>query len=177
MAKSNSGDSTIKFLIYLLLFLIFVLLILVLLIIPSMKEFRTQRSDFKTYTSQNHHLSQKQVALSQEIADFKKEHNKALQLFSQDFNKTTFLAFAKGYFSQAKLTKGEVKNIASQFKEYTFKATTSSKTPRDFYAFIEALDSYPAIIKINFPITLTSKNNQIEVDFNLSIFKQNNQLF
>ena len=170
MAK-NSTDSTIKFLIYVLLFLIFVLLMLVLFIIPSIKNYKSKRSDFRTFTSQNKHLSKKQVELSQSIKAYKKEHSKLLKSFSTDFNNTQFIAFAEKYFTNVALSKGEVKDSHSQFREYAFRASSQSKTPVDFYRFIDDLENYPSIIKINFPITLVSKGKNIELDFNMSIYK------
>ncbi len=170
MAK-NSTDSTIKFLIYVLLFLIFILLMLVLFIIPSIKHYKTTRSDLATYTSQNKHLSQKQVELSRSIKAYKKEHAQMLHSFSADFNNTKFIAFAQKYFTNVSLSKGKEKDSQSQFKEYTFKASSQSKTPVEFYKFIDALQHYPSIIKINFPITLVSKGKNIDLDFNMSIYK------
>ncbi len=170
MAK-NSGDSTIKFLIYVLLFLIFVLLMLVLFIIPSIKNYKSKKSDFRTFNSQNVHLSKKQVDLSRRIESYKKENSKLLRSFSTDFNKTAFVAFAENYFTNVTLSKGMVKDSQSQFREYAFKASSQSKTPVDFYRFIDALENYPSIVKINFPITLVSKGKNIELDFNMSIYK------
>ncbi len=173
MAKSNS-DSTIKFLIYILVFLIFVLLLLLIFIIPSIKGYKAKRSDLRTYQSQNKHLSEKQVHLSKAIARYKKENSALLKAFSDDFNQTAFITFAKRYFSDVSLSRGKAKKDKSQFTEYTFKATSQASTPVDFYKFIDALEAYPAIIKINFPITLISSGNKIDVDFNLSIYQQKN---
>jgi len=173
MAK-NSSDSTIKFLIYILLFLIFILLMLLLFIIPSIKSYKAKKSDLGTYTAQNKHLSTQQVSLNQEIKAYKNDNASLLKSFSDDFNKTAFTTFASKYFTNVSLVEGKVKHTRSQFKEYTFKATSSSSTPVDFYKFIDALESYPAIIKINFPIRLVSKDKNIELDFNMSIYHQNN---
>lgn len=170
MAKSNS-DSTIKFLIYVLLFLIFVLLMLLLFIIPSIKNFKSKKSDFRTFTSQNVHLLQKQVELSQSIEKYKEDNGALIKSFSNEFNKTEFIEFSKKYFTNVSLVEGKPKEVRSQFKEYTFKATSQAKTPVDFYKFIDDLENYAAIIKINFPITLRSKDKNIELDFNMSICK------
>jgi cell division protein FtsB len=173
MAKAkNSSDSTIKFLIYVLLFLIFILLMLLLLIIPSIKHYKAKKVDYRTYVSQNKHLSKKQVELSKNIKRYKEQNSELLKSFSQEFNQTMFLTFAKNYFSDVNLSEGGVDKVATQFKEYTFSATSHAKTPVDFYKFIDGLKTYPAIVKINFPITLVSKNQQIYIDFNMSIYKK-----
>ena len=172
MAKSK-GDSTIKFLIYVLLFLIFVLLILLVFIIPSIKNYKSTRSDVHTSTSQNSHLSKKQVELGKSIEKYKQDNSKLLKSFSSDFNETAFMIFSQKYFTDVTLAKGEKKDIQTQFTEYTLKATSQAKTPVDFYKFIDELENYPSIIKINFPITLISKDKNIELDFNMSIYKAN----
>ncbi len=172
--KKNSGDSTVKFLIYVLLFLIFILMILLLFIIPNIKSYKSNKSDLKNYTSQNKHLSQKQVKLSQDIESYKKEHSELLKSFSDDFNETHFLTYAKKYFSNVSLKENPTTDKKSQFKVYSFKATSLSKTPNDFYKFIDDLKQYDSIIKINFPITIISNKNNIDLSFNMSIFSQNN---
>ena len=174
MAKKNKSDSTIKFLIYVLLFLIFVLLMLLLFIIPSIKEYKGKKSDFRSFSSQNEHLSKKQVALSQSIAAYKEENSDLLHSFTIDFNETEFVNHAKKYFTNVSLVKGNSKKPQSQFQEYTFQATSHSTTPVDFYTFIDSLESYSSIIKINFPITLNSRDGRIDLDFNMSIYRQNN---
>lgn len=146
---------------------------LLLFIIPSIKNYKSKKSDVHTFTSQNSHLSQKQVELSQSIEKYKQNNNKLLKSFSSDFNETAFIAFSRDYFSNVTLSKGEKKDIQSQFTEYTFKATSQAKTPVDFYKFIDELENYSSIIKINFPITLVSKDKNIELDFNMSIYKAN----
>ncbi len=173
MAK-NSGDSTIKFLIYILLFLIFILLMLLLFIIPSIKEYKSKKSDIHRYESQNRHLLEKQVTLSGMVEKYKKENNSTVKSFSVDFNQSAFLDFAGKYFSNVSLEEGNVSNIQSQFKTYAFSATSQAKTPTDFYKFIDELENYPSIIKINFPITLVSQGKAIDLRFNMSIYKQNN---
>ncbi len=170
MAK-NKSDSTIKFLIYILVFLIFVLVILLLFIIPSIKNYKSKKSDLFTYTSQNKHLSQKQVDLGKNIEKFKKEQAGLLQSFEGDFNKTDFIHFAQHYFSDVKVKEGQLKQGQTQFKAYSFSASSQAKTPVDLYKFIDALDKYHAIVKINFPITLKSEHNNIDIDFNMSVYK------
>jgi competence protein ComGC len=174
MMAKNSGDSTIKFLIYILLFLIFILLMLLLFIIPSIKEYKSKKSDIHRYTSQNKHLLEKQANLSEMIALYKKENNTTVKSFSADFNQSKFLDFAGKYFSNVSLVEGNVSHVQSQFQTYAFSATSQAKTPVDFYKFIDELENYPSIIKINFPITLVSKGQTIELNFNMSIYKQNN---
>jgi len=174
MMAKNSGDSTIKFLIYILLFLIFILLMLLLFIIPSIKEYKSKKSDIHSYASQNKHLLEKQSSLSAMVEQYKKENNATVKSFSVDFNQSTFLDFAGKYFSHVSLVEGNRSNMQSQFQTYAFSATSQAKTPVDFYKFIDELENYPSIIKINFPITLVSKGQIIDLSFNMSIYKHNN---
>jgi hypothetical protein len=145
---------------------------LLLFIIPSIKHYKAKKVDYHTYVSQNKHLSKKQVELSKNIKQYKEHNREVLQSFSKEFNQTMFVTFAKNYFSDVNLSEGKIAEKASQFQEYTFSATSHAKTPVDFYKFIDGLKTYPAIIKINFPITLVSKKQQIYIDFNMSIYKK-----
>ena len=147
---------------------------LLLFIIPSIKEYKSKKSDIHRYTSQNKHLIEKQESLSAMVEQYQEENNTTIKSFSHDFNQSAFLDFAGKYFSHVSLVEGNVTSTQSQFQTYSFSATSQAKTPIEFYKFIDALDRYPSIIKINFPITLISEGQAIELSFSMSIYKQNN---
>jgi len=56
MSKS-SENSTVKFLIYVLIFLISVLALLIFLVIPSIKSYKLNRSELKTFNEKSQYLS------------------------------------------------------------------------------------------------------------------------
>ncbi len=173
MAKKSS-DSTIKFLIYILSFLIFVLLVLLLFIIPSIKAYKTAKADRYRYESQSQSLIAKKASMEEILSRQKRENSEIVKSFTTDFDEKSFLDFSNKYFENVQLKDMNESNSSSQFQMYTFSAKSLSKTPVDLYEFIDELDNYPSIIKINFPIVITSDGKSIDLQFEMSIYKQNN---
>jgi exopolysaccharide biosynthesis protein len=170
MSVNSKGDSAIKIWIYVLVFLIFVVLLLLVWGIPSWTKYHVQKENFKIERMESQTFSKKKVLLSQDIETYRAEHNSKLKVFEKDFNKTAFEHFAKKYFPDLKVQETNIKKDKTPFKVYSLKATTTSKAPKEFYTFIEALKDYPAIIKVNFPITLISSSTRIKIEFDMTVW-------
>jgi len=171
MAKKSRGDTTIKTLIYILVFLIIILLLLIGLIIPNIKSYKLNKSDLKIFTEKNNNLSRKQVELQKNIADFKKVNSAVISKLNNKFDKDDFISFASKYLKDIKIKK-ITKSKEPSFEVYEFSAKTSSKSPVEFFKFVENLKNYKSIIKINFPISLVAKSNKIEVKFKIASYKK-----
>jgi cell division protein FtsB len=169
MSKS-SENSTIKFLIYVLIFLLSVLALLIFLVIPTIKSYKLNRSDLKTYNEKNENLILKEIELKKNIEIFKKNNNKLIKTFDNKFDEKDFIQYSNKYLKNIKLFK--LKGNSNQsFDDYNFTASTSTKSPKEFFEFVKNLKNYKSIIKINFPISLVSKPNKIDINLNMGVYK------
>jgi cell division protein FtsB len=169
MSKS-SENSTVKFLIYVLIFLISVLALLIFLVIPSIKSYKLNRSELKTFNEKSQYLSEKEIELKKSIKNFKDENKKLIKIFDNQFDEKDFIQYSNKYLKNIKLFK--VKDSSDKsFDEYTFSASTTTKSPKEFFEFIKNLKNYKNTIKINFPISLISKPNKIDLNFNIGVYK------
>ncbi len=172
MAKSES-NSTIKFLIYILLFLIFTLFLLLVFIIPSIKEYKHKKAEYEMFRVQNESLILKEKNTKLKLKDSIEKNSEILSSFTDDFNKSNFIEFSNSYFRDIDITLDN-KNIDKQnarFENYSFSALLKDNTPSNFYDFIDALKNYKNIIKINFPIKLMINKNGMQIEFELSVYK------
>ncbi len=172
MAKSDS-NSTIKFLIYILLFLIFTLFLLLVFIIPSIKEYKHKKAEYEMFRVQNESLILKEESIKIKLKDSMEKNSEILSSFKDDFNKTNFIEFSKSYFRDIdiKLDDKNENNKNVRFKNYSFSAILKESTPSNFYDFIDALKNYKNIIKINFPIELTINKKGMHIKFELSVYE------
>jgi hypothetical protein len=169
MSKS-SDNNTIKFLIYVLIFLLSVLILLIFLVIPSIKSYKLNRSELKTFNEKSRYLTEKEIELKKSIESFKNENKKLIKIFDNKFNEKDFIQYSNKYLKNIKLFKVK-DNLDKSFDEYNFTASTTTKSPKEFFEFIKNLKNYKSIIKINFPISLESKPNEIDINFNIGVYK------
>ncbi len=174
LAKSEM-NSTMKFLIYILLFLIFTLFLLLVFIIPSIKEYKHKKAEYEMFRVQNENLILKEESIKVKLKESKEKNSEILSSFEDDFNSSDFVKFSSSYFKDIDIiaedkdeNKGS-KNI--RFKNYRFKALLKDNTPSNFYDFIDDLKSYKNIIKINFPIELVIKKSGMQIKFELSVYE------
>ncbi len=166
----SSRDSTLKFLIFILIFVILVFIFVLFFVIPSIKDYKTSKSSYSHSAKILDELGREKSDLSKSLEELKIENQKVLDRFLKSFSSDEFIEFTKEYFDDAKLTKIENETNSSALNIYNFTAKIKAKNPKKFYDFINNLPKYDAIIKIDFPITISSKNNLLEIDFRMSVY-------
>ncbi len=169
MIKGNV-DTTIKFLIYLLIFLIVVFAFVFLFVIPEIKGYQGAKSEYGLNIKQHNKLQIEQKELTSRLATVKKENKDIIDIFSQEFNVSKFETYSKKYFDDVNLTKINSDINSSALKIYKFNATIRAQNPKQFYSFVKELKNYKGLAKINFPITISSQNSLLEINFHMSVY-------
>ncbi len=175
MKKKSSSGGTVKFLIYILIFLILMLAFAFLFIIPEITKYKNAKVDYVMNSKKYTILQEDEKELSKRLNLIKEENRKIIETFSQEFNKEKFINYAKKYFDEVKLTKMDSDTNNSALKTYKFSANLKAQNPKKFYNFVKELQAYKGVVKINFPITITSQNSYLEIKFNLSAYSMNNK--
>ncbi len=175
MSKKNSSGGAVKFLIYILIFLILILAFAFLFIMPQITNYKNAKASYAMDSKKYTGLLEDEKELSKKLGLIKEENRKIIETFSQEFNKEKFINYAKKYFDEVKLTKMDSDTDSSALKTYKFSANLKAQNPKKFYNFVKDLQAYKGIIKINFPITITSQNSHLEIKFNLSAYSMNSE--
>ncbi len=175
MKKKSSSSGAIKFLIYIFIFLILILVFAFLFIIPQITKYKNAKTkymmDGKNYTI----LQKDEKELSKQLALIKEENRKIIETFSQEFTEKNFTIYAKKYFDEVKLVKLDSDTGSSTLKTYRFSANLKAQNPKKFYDFVKDLKNYEGVVKINFPITISSENSHLEIKFQLSAYSMNSK--
>ncbi|RUM65763.1 MAG: hypothetical protein DSZ06_04505 [Sulfurospirillum sp.] len=167
MAKDDNG--TIKFLLYVLIFLVIILLLLLLFIIPGIKAYKQSSTNLKNIKEKSLHLQKKELSVKERLEAFKDSKSKLNKKADTPFDLNDFKQYAQKFLKDVKIIKTQ--NEDTNFEEYNVSASTATKSPKSFFDFIDALNKYNSVVKINFPIELISKDNKIDLKFNVNIYK------
>ena len=163
-------DTTIKFLIYLLIFVIIVLAFVFLFVIPQIKEYKSAKTEYASKIKQYNNLQIKEKDLQSQLEIVKNDNKEIIDKFSKKFSIEEFKIFSKKYFDDVKLIKINNDTNNTALKVYQFSAQIKAQSPKQFYNFVKELDTYDGLAKINFPITISSENSVLKIDFHMSIY-------
>lgn len=171
--NKSSVDATIKFLIFVLIFMIVVFVFVFVFVIPGIKGYKNAKSEYIVSSKYEKILQKEQKELQLELKKVKKENKKIIDLFSKEFDKDEFITFSKKYFDDVNLTKIKSDTNSSALNIYQFYADFKAQNPKQFYDFIKDLHNYKSLAKINFPITVTSKDSHLQIFFRMSVYSMN----
>ncbi len=175
MSKKNNSSGAVKFLIYILIFLILILAFAFLFIIPQITKYKNSKANYETNSIKYTVLLEDEKELSKKLSLVKEENKKIIETFSQEFSKERFTTYAKKYFDEVKLIKLDSDTQSQALKTYKFSANLKAQNPKKLYSFVKDLQNYKGVVKINFPITIISKNNHLEIKFHLSAYSMNSK--
>ena len=167
MSKKNT---TLKFLIFILIFMIVVFAFVLLFVIPSIKDYKDSKLSYSNSQNLQTELQKEQEELISTLNIIKNKNKNIINTFSQEFKENEFISFTKKYFNDATLVKVHNESNSSALDIYKFNAKIKAKNPKQFYEFVKNLQNYNGIIKINFPITISSKDNFLEINFHMSVY-------
>jgi hypothetical protein len=171
--SKGSIDATIKFLIFVLIFMIIVFAFVFMFVIPGIKGYKSAKSEYFANSRFEKVLQKEQNELQLQLEKAKKENKNIIDLFSKKFDENEFISFAKKYFDDANLTKIKSDTNSSALNIYQFHADIKAQNPKQFYNFIKDLHNFKSLAKINFPITITSKNSNLQIHFRMSVYSMN----
>ncbi len=163
-------NSTIKLLIYILVFLVIILLFLLFFIIPNIKSYKSNRVELNRVLQEVSDLKSKKDRLKREIEAVQKEKAPLLSRLEQPFNPADFQKFVGKYLKDVTI-KPLPKRSHNRLKAFEVNAKTATKSPQAFFRFIKELKSYPTIIKITFPIVISSKSNHLNIYFVIQAYQ------
>jgi len=166
---SKNENNTIKFLIYILVFLIIVLLLLIVFVIPGIKSYKSNSAELKLLEKKSINLKKREKELKKELDILKKSDAKILTKIDNSFDIDDFINYSKKYLKDVNIS--IISKQSDIFAEYNLTALTLQKSPKAFYQFLDSLQRYKNIIKIDFPIEMVSKKDHIVLNFHIKVLK------
>lgn len=172
MSKDTSLENIdiLKLLIYVLIFIIVCLIMIFGFIVPNIKEYRMIQAQNRSQMANVSRIEQVLNTKNNTLNEIKEKDRVTLKAFDTKFNKIKFSAFATNYFSDVRLQEIPAQNKDEPYFRYELNVTSMVKTPTKFYDFIDALQKYDNVIKIDFPIKMRGDRDKIHTTFNIKVY-------
>ena len=168
--RSLQNIDITKLLIYVLVFIVACLVMIFAFLVPSIKEYKQVKYESRMQIAASAQTQRLYDAKSKALNEIKQNDKVALDALENKFDVENFTQFASKYFMNVNLSelKEAAKNGEISISGLT--VTGSMKTPTKFYEFIDALQSYENIVKIDFPIKMRKDAEKIDATFGVKIY-------
>lgn len=168
--RSLQNIDITKLLIYVLVFIVACLVMIFVFLVPSIKEYKQVKYESRMQIAASAQTQRLYDAKSKALNEIKQNDKAVLDALENKFDIDKFALFASNYFTNVNLSepKEAVKN--GEISIYGLTLTSSIKTPTKFYEFIDALQSYENIVKIDFPIKMRKDAEKIDATFGVKIY-------
>ena len=168
--RSLQNIDVTKLLIYVLLFIVACLVMIFGFLVPNIKEYKQVKYESRMQIAASAQTQRLYDAKSKALNEIKQNDKAVLDALESKFDADKFAQFASKYFTNVNLSepKEAAKNGEISVCELT--VTGSMKTPAKFYEFMDALQSYENIVKIDLPIKMRKDAEKIDATFGVKIY-------
>ena len=168
--RSLQNIDVTKLLIYVLLFIVACLVMIFGFLVPNIKEYKQVKYESRMQIAASAQTQRIYDAKSKALNEIKQNDKAVLDALESKFDADKFAQFASKYFTNVNLSepKEAAKNGEISVCELT--VTGSMNTPAKFYEFMDALQSYENIVKIDLPIKMRKDAKKIDATFGVKIY-------
>ena len=168
--RSLQNIDVTKLLIYVLICIIACLAMIFGLLVPSIKEYKQVKYESRMQIAASAQTQRLYDAKSKALDEIKQNDKAQLDALENKFDTDKFTQFTSKYFANVNLSglKEAAKN--GEISVYELTVMGSMKTPAKFYEFMDALQNYENIVKIDFPIKMRKDAEKIDATFGVKIY-------
>lgn len=168
--RSLQNIDVTKLLIYVLLFIVACLVMIFGFLVPNIKEYKQVKYESRMQIAASAQTQRIYDAKSKALNEIKQNDKAVLDALENKFNADKFAQFASKYFTNVNLSEPKEAAKNGEISVYELTVTGSMKTPAKFYEFMDALQSYENIVKIDLPIKMHKEAEKIDATFGVKIY-------
>lgn len=168
--RSLQNIDVTKLLIYVLIFIVACLAMIFGFLVPSIKEYKQAKYESRMQIAASAQTQRLYDAKSKALDEIKQNDKVQLDALENKFNSDKFTQFASKYFTNVNLSEPKEAAKNGEISVYELTVTGSMKTPAKFYEFMDALQNYENIVKIDFPIKMHKDTEKIDAIFGVKIY-------
>ncbi|MBS4235726.1 hypothetical protein [Campylobacter vulpis] len=166
--KSFEEINIVKILILTLSFISVCTALILFLLLPTLKAYKElgirENSQIALLNATKAKLNTSEVKLAQ----LRSENNKSLEQFQNSFSEKNFQVFLSQFFKKIQIK--AIKNQNESYLKHTLLVNAYLDTPKNLYDFIDALQNYDNLIKMDYPLKLKAQKSGIELSFVAKIY-------
>ena len=168
--RSLQNIDVTKLLIYVLLFIVACLVMIFGFLVPNIKEYKQVKYESRMQIAASAQTQRIYDAKSKALNEINQNDKAVLDALENKFNADKFAQFASKYFTNVNLSEPKEAAKNGEISVYELTVTGSMKTPAKFYEFMDALQSYENIVKIDLPIKMRKDAKKIDATFGVKIY-------
>lgn len=168
--RSLQNIDVTKLLIYVLLFIVACLVMIFGFLVPNIKEYKQVKYESRMQIAASAQTQRIYDAKSKALNEINQNDKAVLDALENKFNADKFAQFASKYFTNVNLSEPKEAAKNGEISVYELTVTGSMKTPAKFYEFMDALQSYENIVKIDLPIKMRKEAEKIDATFGVKIY-------
>lgn len=168
--RSLQNIDVTKLLIYVLLFIVACLVMIFGFLVPNIKEYKQVKYESRMQIAASAQTQRIYDAKSKALNEIKQNDKAVLDALESKFDADKFAQFASKYFTNVNLSEPKEAAKNGEISVYELTVTGSMKTPAKFYEFMDALQSYENIVKIDLPIKMRKEAEKIDATFGVKIY-------
>lgn len=168
--RSLQNIDVTKLLIYVLLFIVACLVMIFGFLVPNIKEYKQVKYESRMQIAASAQTQRIYDAKSKALNEIKQNDKAVLDALESKFDADKFAQFASKYFTNVNLSEPKEAAKNGEISVYELTVTGSMKTPAKFYEFMDALQSYENIVKIDLPIKMRKDAEKIDATFGVKIY-------
>ena len=168
--RSLQNIDVTKLLIYVLLFIVACLVMIFGFLVPNIKEYKQVKYESRMQIAASAQTQRIYDAKSKALNEIKQNDKAVLDALESKFDADKFAQFASKYFTNVNLSEPKEAAKNGEISVYELTVTSSMKTPAKFYEFMDALQSYENIVKIDLPIKMRKEAEKIDATFGVKIY-------
>ncbi|WP_276710976.1 hypothetical protein [Campylobacter rectus] len=168
--RSLQNIDVTKLLIYVLLFIVACLAMIFGFLVPNIKEYKQVKYESRMQIAASAQTQRIYDAKSKALNEIKQNDKAVLDALESKFDADKFAQFASKYFTNVNLSEPKEAAKNGEISVYELTVTGSMKTPAKFYEFMDALQSYENIVKIDLPIKMRKEAEKIDATFGVKIY-------
>ena len=139
-------------------------------LVPSIKEYKQVKDESRMQIAASAQTQRIYDAKSKALNEIKQNDKAVLDALESKFDADKFAQFALKYFTNVNLSEPKEAAKNGEISVYELTVTGSMKTPAKFYEFMDALQSYENIVKIDLPIKMHKEAEKIDATFGVKIY-------
>ncbi|EAH8300266.1 hypothetical protein ACLH6Q_000292 [Campylobacter fetus] len=172
MRKDRSLEEIdiVKLLFYALVFAICCIIMIFGFIVPSIKEYKNAKIINNDKIINLNKIEQVYNSQLANLTSLKDKNIRPLEAIVSHFNEMKFVTGAGKYFSNVKLNKLPQLDKNEHFLRYELNVTGLIKSPQNFYSFIDFINEYENIIRVDFPISMKGNGDKIDTSFKIKVY-------
>lgn len=168
--KSFEEINVLKLLILALSFISVCTALILFLLLPTLKEYKQISLKENSQTALLNSIKNKFQISEERVRLLRIENNKSLEQFQNSFNEEKFTLFLGNFFKKVQIKKLE--NNDEKYLKHSLLIQASMDNPKRLYDFIDALETFDNLIKIDYPLNLKAKNKEILLSFVVKIYSE-----